>query len=155
MLKKLLFGLLILSFGFSLIAFAKVPKDFRFEYENRAGQLEMGTVEKIVVTPGLIIVTRSAKHIGEGSDKKQTSKTYHPNDEQMDGLIKIVESSGFMSWPASAEIPHQSRADEYFQITLNGKTVRHTKWEQANQEAFRILWTHFNDWFRDIRAVRF
>lgn len=150
------FGLffIFLSFIYTPPVQAKVPEDFRFEYENRAGRLAKGTVEKIVVTPGLVTVTRDAKHIGEGPEMKHTVRTYRPTSEQMEKLIQIIESSGFLTWPPSAKIPHKSQADEYIQITLNGKTARHTKWEKAHQESFRILWVRFNDWFTDLRSVR-
>ena len=152
MYKKIILSLLLTVFP--TLLFAQVPKDFHFEYENRSG-VAMGTVEKIVVTPGLITVTRNAKQVGEAGGKEKSVKTYRPDEEQMKKLLEIIFSSGFMEWPASAEMPHQSHADEYISITMNEKTVRHTKWEEANQEAFRILFTNFNDWYTDVRAVRF
>jgi len=115
----------------------------------------MATQERIVVEGNQVKVFRHAKQLGEGPEKRQSTQNYPISKKQMEKFIEIVKISGFMTWPKNPDVPHKSHADEYIEITLDGKTVRHNKWEKGHEESFRILYTHFNTWFTDVRSVRF
>jgi len=131
------------------------PKDFRFSFQSRAGTMDQATEEKITVQGKLVTLDRSAKVVGESGDKKPFQKTYDVTPEQLDALYQIVQQSGVMTWPNSAEGGHQSEVQESIEVSADGKTVKHGRWEAGNQEKFRVLYEQFNTWYTDIRSVRF
>ncbi len=142
---------IFLSCGFANAA----PKDFQVVYFTSAGQLEKATIEKITVKEGAAVMDREAVQVGGSGEKKKDSKSYKISSAQLDELLSIVQASGFMTWPGTGEAPHQSQVVEYFEITLDGKTVKRTRWEGGNQERFRQLYEDFNRWYTGIRAAHF
>ncbi len=149
----------VLAFSFFLLisstmVYAKAPKDFKILYKSSAGEIEKGTKEQMEVSQGKVTVNRSAVQIGS-SELSQTSRDYKVTPEQLDRLYQIVLDSGFATWPATAEGSHGSQTEESFQITSDGKTVTHQRWEVGNEEKFRTLFKNFNDWFNSIRTAWF
>ena len=132
----------------------KTPSDFKLVYRSSAGQLEQATKEQVEVSPGKVTVTRRAKPIGSSSMTDE-SRSYNISSEQLAALWAIVVESGFLKWPKNPEGPHQSQVAETFEITADGKTLSHDRWEEGNQEAFRALFEKYNAWFNGIRTVRF
>jgi hypothetical protein len=142
---------------FLLLSFplwAAPPKDFRIVYFSSAGSMEKSTVEKITVQEGSATMDRDAVQVG-GGEKEKFTKTYKVSSEQLENLYQLVLTSGVMTWPVSSETSHQSRVEEYFEITAEGKTVKRTRWEGGNLESFRKFYEDFNRWYTDIRSVRF
>ena len=132
----------------------KAPSDFKLVYRSSAGQLEQATKEQVEVSAGQVTVTRRAKPIGT-TEMADASRTYKIDTAQLDALWAIVVESGFLKWPKNAEGPHQSQVEESFEITADGKSVSHGRWEEGIQENFRILFERYNSWFNGIRTVRF
>ena len=132
----------------------KAPSDFKLVYRSSAGQLEQATKEQVEVSGGKVTVTRRAKPIGSSSMADE-SRSYPVDGAQLAALWAIVQESGFLKWPKNAEGPHQSQVEESFEISANGKTVSHGRWEEGNQEAFRVLFERYNSWFNGIRTLRF
>lgn len=132
----------------------KVPSDFKLVYRSSAGQLEQATKEQIEVVAGKVTVTRRAKPIGS-SAMTDASRSYNIDSAQLAALWTIIQESGFLKWPKNADGPHQSQVEESFDITADGKTISHGRWEDGNQEAFRVLYEKYNSWFNGIRTVRF
>ena len=153
-LALILFPLLFLSFS-SFAANDKTPKDFKLVFRSSAGALERATTETVVVVKGSITVNRSAEVVGEGGGKTPYTRTYQISDAQLDELYQAILSSGFLTWPKSADGSHQSTVEEFFDITADGKTVTHGRWEQANQETFRAFYDRYNSWFNSVRTARF
>lgn len=133
---------------------AKAPSDFKLVYRSSAGQLEQATKEQVEVVAGKVTVTRRAKPIGSGAMADE-GRSYNIDPAQLDALWAIVQESGFLKWAKNSEGPHASQVEESFEITADGKTVQHGRWEQGNQEAFRVLFERYNSWFNGIRTVRF
>lgn len=132
----------------------KAPSDFKLVYRSSAGQLEQATKEQVEVTSGKVTVTRHAKPIGAGAMADAT-RSYNIDAAQLDALWAILQESGFLKWSKNADGPHQSQVEESFELTANGKTITHSRWEDGNQEAFRVLFERYNSWFNGIRTVRF
>ncbi|MFO1462592.1 MAG: hypothetical protein U1F66_02370 [bacterium] len=153
--KALVFLFPVLLFSLSAFAGDKAPKDFKLVFRSSAGELERATKETFEVTKGSVTVRRDAEIVGEEGVKTKYDKVYKISDEQLDQLYQVVVSSGFMTWPKNPEGPHQSTVSEVFEISADGKTVSHGRWEQGNQEAFRALYERWNSWFNSVRTVRF
>jgi len=134
---------------------AAAPKDFRVVYFSSAGALEKATVETITVKPGSAVMDRDAVQVGGSGEKVKESKTYQVSPEQFDELYQLVQQSGYLTWPAVGTPPHQSQIEEYFEITVDGKTVKRSRWEEANLEKFRQFYSDFNRWYTTIRSVAF
>jgi hypothetical protein len=132
----------------------KAPSDFKLVYRSSAGQLEQATKEQVEVSAGNVTVTRRAKPIGAAA-MTDASRSYKIDQAQLDALWAIIQESGFLQWPKNPEGPHASQVEESFDITANGKTVSHGRWEQGLREKFRILFEKYNSWFNGIRTVRF
>ncbi|MCE9626164.1 MAG: hypothetical protein K8R69_12065 [Deltaproteobacteria bacterium] len=150
----ILFPLLFLSFS-SFAASDKTPKDFKLVFRSSAGALERATTETVEIAKDTITVNRSAEVVGEGGGKTPYTRTYKISEAQLAELYQVVVSSGFLTWPKSADGSHQSTVDEFFDITADGKTVTHGRWEAANQEAFRSFYDRYNSWFNSVRTARF
>ena len=152
MIKKIL---IILVFTWANLPWCSFAQDFKFIYFSTGGTTPMATQERIEVEGDQVTLFRHAKELGEGSEKRKSTRSYPVSKPQLQKLIEIVKSSGFMTWPKNPEVADKTHADEYIEITLDGKTVRHTKWERGYQEQFRILYTHFNSWFTRVRSIQF
>jgi hypothetical protein len=155
MTKKLFITLLCLGIGLPSLVFAKAPKDFQFTYFSSAGQLEKATVEKVIVKDGLITQHREAVLVGEDGEKKNFDKTFKITPEQLEDFYQIVQASGFMTWPKAAEAPHQSQVIEEIEITADGKTVKHNRWEQGQEEKFRSLYQQYDRWLIHVQSATF
>ncbi|MCC6272792.1 MAG: hypothetical protein IT572_04950 [Deltaproteobacteria bacterium] len=154
--RKILFLILALvSFSWVAAAKDKVPGDFKLVFRSSAGALERATQETLTVHKDTVTVSRNAEIVGEEGVKTKSDRVYKITGEQLKQLYDIVVSSSFFTWPKNPEGPHQSTVEEFFDITANGKTVTHGRWEQGNQEAFRALYDRYNSWFNSIRTARF
>lgn len=145
----------LLLFSVASYAEEKVPKDFKLVFRSSAGALARATQETLTVIKGSVTVSRDAEIVGEEGAKTKNERVYKISDEQLKQLYEVVSSSGFMTWPKNPEGPHQSTVEEFFDITADGKTVTHGRWEQGNQEAFRAFYDRYNSWFNSIRTARF
>lgn len=132
-----------------------VPKDFKLVFRSSAGALERASQQNAEVVRGTVTISENAEKVGEEGVKTKSSRTYKISDEQLKQLYDIVTSSGFFTWPKNPDGPHQSTVEEFFDITADGKTVSHGRWEQGNQESFRSLYDRYNSWFNSIRTARF
>ena len=133
----------------------KLPKDFKLVFRSSAGALERASQETVEVVKGTVTVSRNVELVGEDGVKTKDQRSYKISDEQLQKLYDEVLSSGFFSWPKSAQAVHTSTVEEFFDITADGKTITHGRWEQGNQEAFRSFYDRYNAWFNGIRTVRF
>lgn len=153
--KHYILALLVSLLPFSALAGDSVPKDFKLVFRSSAGALERATQETLTVAKDTVTVSRNAEIVGEEGVKTKSDRVYKISEAQLKQLYDIVISSGFFTWPKNPEGPHQSTVEEFFDITADGKTVTHGRWEQGNQEAFRAFYDRYNSWFNSIRTVRF
>jgi len=150
-------ALVLPLFLFSLVVQASdnTPKDFKLVFHSSSGALERGTKQTIEVVKGTVTVRLNAEKVGEEGVQTKDDKVYKISDDQLNQLYQVVTSSGFMTWPKNSEGPHQSTVEESFDITANGKTVTHGRWEQGSQDTFRNFYESWNSWFNGIRTARF
>ncbi|HCU23794.1 MAG TPA: hypothetical protein DF383_02160 [Deltaproteobacteria bacterium] len=136
-------GLLVVLLPYG--AGAKAPGDFKLVYRSSAGHLAQATQERVEVLRGNVSV----------SGNVQDNRSYRIDEAQLEALYQIVLSSGFMTWKKAPEVSHQSGVEEVFEVTANGSTVSHGRWEDGNQDAFREFFAKYNAWLNGIRTVRF
>lgn len=148
-------NLWIVLFIFPFSAFAQAPKDFQFTYYSSAGQLENGTVEKVVVKDNVITQHREAVELGEGGGKKNFDKTFKINSQQTDELYRIIQTSGFFTWPQKSDVSHQSQVVEEIEVKAEGKTTKRNRWELGLEDSFRKLYQDYDRWLISVQSARF
>jgi hypothetical protein len=147
--------LLIIFLLLPSAVFAQAPKDFQFSFYSSNGPMEKATVERLTVKGNTILKQTQAVMVGEGSEKKSTEKSFKVTPKQIDELYRIVQTSGFFTWPVKSEISHQSQVVEEIEVKADGRSLKHSRWEAGLEESFRKLFQDFDRWQIDTQSARF
>src|SRR4029434_3781451 len=102
-----LFGAALLQAG------EKAPSDLSVAYEFvQGGPAKSATTERYTVQgKQLTLVTDyiPTEHGGDASKRIQDTKKFNLNDEKLAELWQVIQTQGFMEWPAGeAQRPSQS-----------------------------------------------
>src|SRR4030095_10240777 len=150
----------LIFFGASLAqAGDKAPGDLSVSYEFvQGGPARSATTEKYTIQGKQLTLVTDYIPTEYGSDvskRTQDTKKFNLNDEKLAELWQVIQSQGFMTWPASeAQRPPQS-GNQTVTITAQGKTATHSMWESAVKDRFTDFSREFLQWTRRMMTVEF